>query len=84
MTAQVSGGRAEINGIRYNYVTQGKDGAPWITFSNSLATDLHLWDPQIDALAADYRILRYHFRATVQLASPRRPTIWLCSPPMPS
>lgn len=31
-TAQV-----EVNGVRYNYKTGGKPGAPWITFAHALA-----------------------------------------------
>jgi 3-oxoadipate enol-lactonase len=52
----------EANGISIHFRIDGREGAPWITFSNSLATDLHMWDAQVDALAADYRILRYDFR----------------------
>ncbi len=58
MTAQVSGGQSEINGIRYNYVRQGKDGAPWITFAHALANNLSLWDDVANNLADRFRILR--------------------------
>ena len=50
------------NGIEFNYQIDGRDGAPWITFSNSLATNLALWDQQADHLSGDYRILRYDQR----------------------
>tara|TARA_R110000751_G_scaffold71441_4_gene144765 strand:+ start:27099 stop:27941 length:843 start_codon:yes stop_codon:yes gene_type:complete len=33
--------------------------APWIVFSNSLATDMTVWDAQVAALAGRFRILRY-------------------------
>ena len=52
----------DVNGCRLNYRIDGPDGAPWITFSNSLATDLHLWDGQVALLADRYRILRYDTR----------------------
>lgn len=39
----------------------GPEGAPWIVFSNSLATDLSLWDPQVEAFAPRWRLLRYDY-----------------------
>ncbi len=36
-----------------------QEGAPWVVFSNSLVTDLTLWDAQAAALAGDYGVLRY-------------------------
>jgi 3-oxoadipate enol-lactonase len=47
----------------------GPEGAPWLVFSNSLMTDLSLWDDQVAAFGDRYRILRYdqrgHGRSTV-------------------
>lgn len=51
-----------VNGVRLHYQIDGPQGAPWITFSNSLATDLHLWDAQVALLADRFRILRYDTR----------------------
>lgn len=53
---------AEVNGITLNYRIDGVDGAPWVTFSNSLATDLHLWDQQMALLEDRFRVLRYDTR----------------------
>ncbi len=50
------------NGIAFNCEIGGREGAPWLTFSNSLATDLTMWDHQVQAFASDYRILRYDTR----------------------
>ena len=50
------------NGIRFNIVIEGREGAPWITFSNSHATDLTLWDRQAAVMADRFRILRYDTR----------------------
>ena len=50
------------NGIGFNCEISGRDGAPWLTFSNALATDLTMWDGQVRAFADDYRILRYDTR----------------------
>jgi pimeloyl-ACP methyl ester carboxylesterase len=35
--------RIKANGIMFNVCVEGRDGAPWLTFSNSHATDLSLW-----------------------------------------
>src|SRR5262252_1158563 len=50
------------NGISINYQIDGSEGAPWLIFSNSLMTNLTMWDDQVAALKGDYRILRYDQR----------------------
>ena len=40
----------------------GAAGAPWLVFSNSLMTDLSLWDDQMAAYVGRFRILRYDQR----------------------
>jgi 3-oxoadipate enol-lactonase len=50
------------NGVNFNCAIDGPEGAPWITFSNSLATNISMWDAQIEALGNDYRMLRYDKR----------------------
>jgi 3-oxoadipate enol-lactonase len=50
------------NGIEFNYVVEGPEDAPWITFSNSLATDVTMWDDQAALLSNDWRVLRYDQR----------------------
>jgi 3-oxoadipate enol-lactonase len=52
----------DVNGANLNYEIEGKSGAPWVTFSNSLATDLHMWDDVAAAVAKDFRVLRYDKR----------------------
>lgn len=54
--------KTEVNGITLNYRIDGPEGAPWVTFSNSLATDLSLWDGQVERLSDRFRILRYDTR----------------------
>jgi 3-oxoadipate enol-lactonase len=50
------------NGIAMNYTLDGPTGAPVVTLSHSLAANLSMWDPQMPALAARYRVLRYDTR----------------------
>ncbi|HKF07776.1 MAG TPA: hypothetical protein VKB89_03515 [Xanthobacteraceae bacterium] len=38
--------KVKANGITINYQLDGSDGAPWLVLSNSLATNLTLWDEQ--------------------------------------
>ena len=52
----------ELNGIRLHYRLDGEPGAPWLTFGNSLFTNLSLWDEQVDALQDSFHILRYDQR----------------------
>lgn len=52
----------KANGITFNCETDGPQGAPWVVFSNSLATNLSMWDDQVAALRGRFRILRYDQR----------------------
>ena len=50
------------NGININYQIDGRNGAPWLVFSNSLATSFAMWDEQVAALKDHFRVLRYDQR----------------------
>jgi 3-oxoadipate enol-lactonase len=52
----------KANGITINYRIDGREGAPWLVFSNSLMTDLSMWDEEAAALKSSFRILRYDQR----------------------
>jgi 3-oxoadipate enol-lactonase len=54
--------RINANGISINYQIDGPEGAPWLIFSNSLLTDLTMWDQQVAELKDSFRILRYDQR----------------------
>jgi 3-oxoadipate enol-lactonase len=54
--------RIKANGITFNYEVDGADGTPWLVFSNSLACDVSMWDPQAAALKRSLRVLRYDQR----------------------
>lgn len=50
------------NGLRINASIEGPAGAPVVMFSNSLMSNLHMWDAQMPALIGRYRVLRYDQR----------------------
>jgi 3-oxoadipate enol-lactonase len=54
--------KVKANGITINYEVDGPTGAPWLVFSNSLATSLAMWEEQADALKFSFRVLRYDQR----------------------
>lgn len=64
------------NGVSFNCAIDGPEGAPWITFSNSLATNLTMWEPQIEALKDDYRMLRYDKRGHGDTEAVEGPYNW--------
>ena len=54
--------KIKANGISFNCQVDGREGAPWVVFSNSLMTNLTMWDEQAAALSGDFRVLRYDQR----------------------
>lgn len=53
----------KANGINIHYRIDGPDGGRPVLLSNSLASNLHMWDPQIAALTgAGFRVVRYDSR----------------------
>lgn len=55
-------GTLALDDVSIDYRVDGRDGAPWIVFSNSIATNLSLWDDQASMLSPHFRILRYDQR----------------------
>lgn len=53
-----------IGSITFRCRIEAPEGSerPWLVFSNSLMTDLSLWDDQVAAFGSRYRILRYDQR----------------------
>ena len=66
--------KIQVGDIVLNTRVAGRSDAPWVTFCNSLATDISMYDAQAAALAGDYRILRYDRRGTADLKPPMGPT----------
>src|ERR1700724_4442683 len=54
--------QSTVNGISINFEIDGPDNAPWLVLSNSLLTNLSMWDDQVAALKSSFRILRYDQR----------------------
>ncbi len=53
---------AEAAGIPLHYRTDGVRSSPCLVLSNSLGTDLSMWDAQASRLAADFFVVRYDTR----------------------
>lgn len=51
-----------IDGIELYYQVEGDPARPALLFSNSLGTDLSMWDAQAAALAGDFHVIRYDTR----------------------
>ena len=62
--------KVKANGIDINYQIDGPDGAPWIVFSNSLATTTAMWDDQAAGLKDKFRVLRYDQRGHGATSAP--------------
>jgi 3-oxoadipate enol-lactonase len=60
----------KANGITFNCQVDGPRGGPWLILSNSLATNLSMWDEQARALSARFQILRYDQRGHGKTEAP--------------
>jgi len=63
----------ELNDARIYYELSGPSAAPVLVFSNSLGTDLAMWDSQAATLSRDFRILRYDTRGHGRSSVPSGP-----------
>jgi 3-oxoadipate enol-lactonase len=50
------------DGVRIAYRFDGEPDKPVLLLSNSIGTDLHMWDGQVPALTEHFRVLRYDAR----------------------
>jgi 3-oxoadipate enol-lactonase len=60
-----------VNGIMIHYSLDGAERAPVVTLSHSLATNLSMWEPQMEALLKSYRVLRYDTRGHGKTETPQ-------------
>ena len=65
---------ANVNDISLHYQLDGDASLPCVVLSNSLGTDLSMWEPQAAALAQHYRVLRYDTRGHGQSGAGEGPT----------
>lgn len=62
-TSTRSHGRVQISGTYLNLnIEMGNELAPWVLLSNSLATNLHIFDAQAAALSGLFNVIRYDQR----------------------
>lgn len=50
------------NGLNFKIAIEGREGAPWVVMSNSLATNISLWDDLAASLSDRFRLFRYDQR----------------------
>jgi len=62
--------KATVNGLQTYYEIHGREGAPWLTFSHSLACSTRMWAGQIAAFKDRYRVLAYDTRGHGSSAAP--------------
>ena len=63
----------EVAGTKLHFSIDGARGAPVLVLSNSLGTDLAMWEPQMDALRPHFCVVRYDTRGHGQSEVPPGP-----------
>ncbi len=61
------------DGCPINVEVEGRDGAPVLMLSNSLGTNLHMWDDQAPEWSKHFRLLRYDRRGHGKSGVPKGP-----------
>ena len=61
------------NGIDFATRIDGAYDAPWLILSNSLGSNMSMWNPQIEELKQHYRVLRYDTRGHGGSGVPKGP-----------
>ncbi|HVL34587.1 MAG TPA: 3-oxoadipate enol-lactonase [Burkholderiales bacterium] len=65
--------KATVNGIETYYEVHGREGAPWLVFSHSLACSTRMWDGEIERYRDRFRVLAYDTRGHGQSSAPQGP-----------
>ena len=65
--------KATVNCIETHYELHGREGAPWLVFSHSLACSSRMWEPQVAEFGDRYRVLVYDLRGHGASAAPAGP-----------
>ena len=61
------------DGCTIHVEVEGPQGAPVLTLSNSLGTNLHMWDGQVAAFTRHFRLVRFDRRGHGGSAAPKGP-----------
>ena len=64
---------ADVGDVTLAYRIDGDAANPWLILSNSLATDHSMWEPQLEALLAHRRVLRFDTRGHGRSSVPPGP-----------
>lgn len=64
---------AGARGLLVHHAVSGPPGAPPLLLLNSLGTSLRMWDPQVPALAARFRVIRFDARGHGESPVPSGP-----------
>ena len=72
-------GTVDVGDCRIYVAVDGLHGAPHLMLSNSLGSDLSMWDPQLAAFAERFRVIRRATTFVVTANQERRaaPTQWI-------
>lgn len=70
-------GTVDVGDCRIYVAVDGLHGAPHLMLSNSLGSDLSMWDPQLAAFAERFRVIRYDFVVTANQERRTAPTQWI-------
>jgi 3-oxoadipate enol-lactonase len=62
--------RIKANDVQMNYELSGRKDAPVVILSHSLGSSLTMWNPQMEALKAHFRVLRYDTRGHAGTEAP--------------
>ena len=63
----------DVDGCPINVEIEGREGAPALMLSNSLGTNLHMWDDQVAPFTRHFRVLRYDRRGHGRSGAPAGP-----------
>lgn len=63
----------KLDDVSINYRLDGPEDAPVLVLSNSLGTDLSMWEPQMTAFGGHFRVLRYDARGHGGSDAPQGP-----------
>ncbi len=63
----------DADGCPINVEVAGREGAPALILSNSLGTNLHMWDDQVAEWAKHFRLVRYDRRGHGKSGAPKGP-----------